>query len=275
MAVSGPAAGPVRADHRVGAHVRAFEEQLSIGAGQTLERSVVLRLAGISESVDVEANSGIDSLTSGLETRRGQDFMRSVPTRRNSMFARSTPCRASRPRRRRAARSTRCRCSVRPSTKTRFSSTGPISPVRARACRAPSRSWTSSRKCTCSPWARRSSSATSRAAVFNVVTKQGGARFAGETSYYASVLRPDRAADRAAGPERRPADERVRARQISRFHGAASAARQARSALVLQRVSVPPRLRQSAGRGPGASRERTNRTRSLESSRGGSRRRCR
>jgi hypothetical protein len=65
----------------------ASEEQLSIGAGQSLERSVVLQLAGFSEAVNVEANSGIDSLTSGLETRRGQDFMRSIPTRRNSMFS--------------------------------------------------------------------------------------------------------------------------------------------------------------------------------------------
>src|SRR5262245_62136033 len=63
------------------------EEQLQIGAGQVLERSVVLRVAGVFESVNVEVSTGIDSLTSGLETRRGLDYMRTVPSRRNSMFS--------------------------------------------------------------------------------------------------------------------------------------------------------------------------------------------
>ncbi|HYN07750.1 MAG TPA: TonB-dependent receptor [Vicinamibacterales bacterium] len=70
-----------------------YREELSIGAGQTLELPVVLQLAGVTESVNVDANSTINSRETGLETRFGPDYFRTIPSRRFSMFdaIRSTP----------------------------------------------------------------------------------------------------------------------------------------------------------------------------------------
>src|SRR2546422_609745 len=51
------------------------EERISIGAGGTLDRTVVLTLAGIAESVTVHADSPASALGSGLETRFGQDYL--------------------------------------------------------------------------------------------------------------------------------------------------------------------------------------------------------
>lgn len=62
------------------------EENISIGAGATLERNVALTLAGVSESVVVEGSSRIEARSSGFETRFGQDYLKSIPTRRFSMF---------------------------------------------------------------------------------------------------------------------------------------------------------------------------------------------
>jgi hypothetical protein len=62
------------------------EENISIGAGATLERNVALTLAGITESVVVEGSSRIEARSSGFETRFGQDYLTSIPTRRFSMF---------------------------------------------------------------------------------------------------------------------------------------------------------------------------------------------
>ena len=62
------------------------EENISIGAGATLERNVALTLAGVSESVVVEGSSRIEARSSGFETRFGQDYLRTIPTRRFSMF---------------------------------------------------------------------------------------------------------------------------------------------------------------------------------------------
>ena len=63
------------------------EVEIQIGAGATLERTAVLKLAGIAESIVVErSGSRIDARTSGLETRFGSDYFRTIPTRRFSMF---------------------------------------------------------------------------------------------------------------------------------------------------------------------------------------------
>ncbi len=63
------------------------EENISIGAGATLERTVVLRLAGVAESVVVEgAGSRIEARSSGFETRFGPEYLQTIPTRRFSMF---------------------------------------------------------------------------------------------------------------------------------------------------------------------------------------------
>jgi hypothetical protein len=62
------------------------KEGLSVGSGETLDLAVVLQLAGVSETVTVDANAGINSRSSGLETRFGPDYIRTVPSRRFSMF---------------------------------------------------------------------------------------------------------------------------------------------------------------------------------------------
>src|SRR5205814_6682813 len=52
------------------------DARITIGAGETVERTAVLQLAGITESIVVRGNSEINRRTSGLETRFGADFIR-------------------------------------------------------------------------------------------------------------------------------------------------------------------------------------------------------
>ena len=68
------------------------EGAIGIGAGATLERAVVLGLAGVTQALTVEASS-IEARSSGLETRFDSDYLANIPTRRFSMFdlIRSTP----------------------------------------------------------------------------------------------------------------------------------------------------------------------------------------
>jgi len=63
------------------------EEDIQIGAGATLERSAVLQLAGIAESIVVQGSgSRIEARSTGVETRFGPEYLRTIPTRRFSMF---------------------------------------------------------------------------------------------------------------------------------------------------------------------------------------------
>jgi len=63
------------------------EENIVLGVGVTLQRTVVLHVAGISESVVVEgAGSRVEARGSGLESRFDQDYIRQIPGRRYSMF---------------------------------------------------------------------------------------------------------------------------------------------------------------------------------------------
>ena len=63
------------------------EADIVIGAGATIERTVVLKLAGIAESVVVEgAGSRIDARNPGFGTRFGPEDIKTIPTRRVSMF---------------------------------------------------------------------------------------------------------------------------------------------------------------------------------------------
>ena len=63
------------------------EEDIVIGASTTLERTVVLKIQGIAQSVVVEGTgSRIEARSSGLESRFGEDYLRAIPTRRFSMF---------------------------------------------------------------------------------------------------------------------------------------------------------------------------------------------
>jgi hypothetical protein len=62
------------------------EDSVSIGAGATIERNVVLALAGIVEAIEVDGGSRIEARGSGFETRFGTDYIKSIPGRRYSMF---------------------------------------------------------------------------------------------------------------------------------------------------------------------------------------------
>lgn len=70
------------------------EEGISVGAGATIERTAVLKLAGVADSVVVEgAGSRIEARNSGFETRFTAEDFRAIPTRRFSMidFIRAAP----------------------------------------------------------------------------------------------------------------------------------------------------------------------------------------
>ena len=63
------------------------EEQLTIGAGATIERTPTLKVAGFAESTVVEgAGSRIEARHPGFSTRFGYEDIRTIPTRRASMF---------------------------------------------------------------------------------------------------------------------------------------------------------------------------------------------
>jgi len=63
------------------------EDGISIGAGATIERTAILKVSGIEESIVVEgAGSRIDARDSGFGTRYGPDDLKTIPTRRASMF---------------------------------------------------------------------------------------------------------------------------------------------------------------------------------------------
>ena len=70
------------------------EEDLLIGAGATIERTAVLRLAGLAESITVEgAGARIDARDPGFGTRFSSEDLRAIPTRRAGVldFIRATP----------------------------------------------------------------------------------------------------------------------------------------------------------------------------------------
>ena len=63
------------------------ETNILIGAGATIEKTVVLKLAGVAESVVVQgAGSRIDARNPGVGTRFGPEDIETIPTRRASMF---------------------------------------------------------------------------------------------------------------------------------------------------------------------------------------------
>jgi hypothetical protein len=63
------------------------EADIRIGGGATIERTAVLRLAGVEESIVVEgAGSHIDARDPGFGTRFGPDDINAIPVRRFSMF---------------------------------------------------------------------------------------------------------------------------------------------------------------------------------------------
>lgn len=70
------------------------EADVTIGAGATIERNVVLKVAGVAESIVVEGSgSRIEARSSGFETRFKAEDFQAIPTRRFSMvdFIRAAP----------------------------------------------------------------------------------------------------------------------------------------------------------------------------------------
>jgi Carboxypeptidase regulatory-like domain/TonB dependent receptor-like, beta-barrel len=70
------------------------EEDIRVGGGATVERTAVLKLAGLTESVVVEGTgSRIEARNPGFGTRFGPEDLEVIPTRRSSMFdwIRATP----------------------------------------------------------------------------------------------------------------------------------------------------------------------------------------
>ena len=63
------------------------EENIELGAGATLERTVILQLAVLAESVVVEGDgSRLEARHPGFGTRFDAEDIRTIPTRRSSMF---------------------------------------------------------------------------------------------------------------------------------------------------------------------------------------------
>jgi hypothetical protein len=63
------------------------EGNISIGAGATIERTAVLNVAGVAESIVVEGRgSSLEARGSGFGTRFGPEDIKAIPTRRSSMF---------------------------------------------------------------------------------------------------------------------------------------------------------------------------------------------
>jgi hypothetical protein len=63
------------------------EEGIHIGAGATIERPIVLKVGGMTESVVVEGSgSRIEARHPGFGTRFGYEDLKAIPTRRSSMF---------------------------------------------------------------------------------------------------------------------------------------------------------------------------------------------
>lgn len=71
-------------DVRLAGFAAHHEPGLRIGAGTTLDRPVVLSLAGVEASVVVEGGAGstLDARRSGLASRVPPEFLRAIPTRR-------------------------------------------------------------------------------------------------------------------------------------------------------------------------------------------------
>lgn len=79
--------GPYTLDVELQSFAPVREENIPIGIGATIERTIVLKLAGLQESVIVEgAGSRVEVRTSGFETRLDADYLRTIPGRRFSMF---------------------------------------------------------------------------------------------------------------------------------------------------------------------------------------------
>ena len=79
--------GTYTLDIRLEGFAPVSEEGVLIGAGATIERTVTLKVAGLSESIVVEGKgSRIEARNPGFGTRFGPEDLAAIPTRRAGMF---------------------------------------------------------------------------------------------------------------------------------------------------------------------------------------------
>jgi hypothetical protein len=193
------------------------EVVIPISAGATTDRNITLRLSGLTESVVVDGgDSNNDARASGLETRFRSDYLRAVPTRRSSMFdtIRTAP-------------------GVSPTSP----SSGTITTVSVFGSGTNENQFFidgTPTTCPCNGVARaepgvdfiqevqvQSVGASAefgnlQGAVFNVVTRQGGARFQSDVSYYGQPARLTSQPVRLASDDDTPTGyERARYRDLT------------------------------------------------------------
>jgi len=66
--------------------VAHHDKDVVVGAGATIERSVVLTVAAVTEAIEVAGGSRIEARGSGFETRFAADYIKAIPGRRYSLF---------------------------------------------------------------------------------------------------------------------------------------------------------------------------------------------
>ena len=161
-------------------------EGITVGAGTTIDHPVMLTVAAVAESVNVTATSKLELQGSGLVTTVGQDFLAAIPTRRQWFDAiRNAPGVSP--------------TSPSSTTVNTVSVTG--SGVNENAFLIDGTNYT----CPCQGVSRAEPSmdviqeihvqstgasvefGNIQGGVFNIVTKQGGARYQGDASYYAQT----------------------------------------------------------------------------------------
>ena len=241
------------------------ENDIHIGVAATLERMIVLPLAGVTESVVVQhASSRLEARDPGLGTRFGLEDLRTIPTRRSSMFdlLRAVPGMSP--------------TSPASGTVTSVSAFGSGTNENTFLIDGTNFTAASNGMARTDPGidfiqeihvqtiGASAEYGNVQGAVVNVVTRQGGNRFLFDASYFAQP------ASLTSQPVRLPIPgptnlAGVRARPVSRLCGESWRPDFSRSDLVLHGIRIPPGLRQSTGDRPGDSRDGANRTRSSPS----------
>jgi hypothetical protein len=86
-------AGEYVLDVQLSSFATYHEEHIPINVQGTLERTVVLKVGQITESISVQGGTSVDQERSGIASRFGQETLSAIPVRRFSMFdlIRATP----------------------------------------------------------------------------------------------------------------------------------------------------------------------------------------
>ena len=86
-------AGEYALDIELSSFAIYHEDHIAINVQATLERTVVLKVGQIAESISVQGGTSVDQQRSGIATRFGRETLSAIPVRRFSMFdlIRATP----------------------------------------------------------------------------------------------------------------------------------------------------------------------------------------